>query len=62
MTEEQYRKLVIDTIRVGDYAEKDALIELLKISAFRFNKTDDFTYHLWNHGKNTYMSVLFLKR
>lgn len=51
MTEEQYRKVVIDTIRVGDYAEKDALIELLKISTFRFNKTDDFTYHLWNHGK-----------
>ena len=49
MTEIEYRKLLIDSVRAGDYVEKDDLLELLKISSLRFEKTNVFTKHLWNH-------------
>ncbi len=39
MTENEYRRLLIDTVRVGDYTDKYALLELLKISTLRFEKT-----------------------
>lgn len=32
MTETEYRKLLIDSVRAGEYPEKDALLDLLKIS------------------------------
>ena len=49
MTEAEYRKLLIDTVRAGEYSEKSALLELLKISSLRFERTNVFTRHLWNH-------------
>lgn len=49
MTENEYRRLLIDTVRVGDYTDKYALLDLLKISTLRFEKTNEFTRHLWNH-------------
>lgn len=49
MTETEYRKLLIDSVRAGEYPEKDALLDLLKISSLRFEKTNAFTRHLWNH-------------
>lgn len=35
MTETEYRKLPIDSVRAGEYPEKDALLDLLKISSRR---------------------------
>lgn len=49
MTETEYRKLLIDSVRAGEYPEKDALLDLLKISSLRFEKTNAFTRHLWKH-------------
>ena len=49
MTETEYRKLLIDSVRAGEYLEKDALLDLLKISSLRFEKTNAFTRHLWDH-------------
>ena len=49
MTETEYRKLLIDSVRAGEYPEKDALLDLLKISSLRFEKTNAFTRHLWDH-------------
>lgn len=51
MTENEYKKLLIETVRVGDYEDKESLIELLKISTLRFEKTNVFTRNLWNHCK-----------
>lgn len=36
MTEKQYKKLLIDTIRVEDNEDKNKIIELLKISTLSF--------------------------
>jgi hypothetical protein len=49
LTEIEYRKLIIDLVRTGDYAEKDALLELLNICSLRFERTNAFTRNLWNH-------------
>ena len=49
MTETEYRKLLIDSVRAGEYPEKDDLLDLLKISSLRFEKTNALTRHLWNH-------------
>ena len=49
MTEIEYRKLLIDSVRAGDYPEKDGLLELLNICSLRFEKTNVFTRNLWNH-------------
>lgn len=49
MTELEYRKLLIDTIRADDYEDKESLLELLKIATLRFEKTNVFTRNLWNH-------------
>lgn len=49
MTEIEYRKLMIDTIRADDYEDKEPLLELLKFSTLRFEKTNVFTRNLWNH-------------
>lgn len=49
MTEIEYRKLLIDSVRAGDYSEKDGLLELLNICSLRFEKTNIFTRNLWNH-------------
>ncbi|MCL5059045.1 MAG: phospholipase D-like domain-containing protein [Actinobacteria bacterium] len=51
MDEKDFLKLLIDTIRVEDYADKDKLIALLKLTVIRFEKTGEFTRHLWNHSK-----------
>ncbi len=51
MTEIEYRELLIDLVRAGDYKDKKELLELLKITSIRFEKTSDYTDHLWNHYK-----------
>ena len=51
MNENEYKKLLIDTIRADNYEEKDTLLDLIKISTLRFEKTSEFTRNLWNHCK-----------
>jgi len=51
MNEQAFKKLLIDTVRVGDNPDKENIISLLKISVVRFEKTGDFTRRLWNHYK-----------
>ena len=63
MTEAEYRKILIETVRAEEYAEKSNLFELLKISSLRFERTDIFTKHLWNHCKESISTcALFLQR
>ena len=49
MDEKEFLKLVIETVQVEDYEQKDDLIDLLKIATLKFQKTDEFTRRLWNH-------------
>ena len=51
MTQIEYRRLLIDSVRAGDYEDKDALLELLNICSLRFERTNVFTRNLWNHCK-----------
>lgn len=51
MTEIEYQKLLIETVRAEEYVEKDALLELLKISSLKFDYTNIYTHNLWNHYK-----------
>ncbi|MHB1453343.1 MAG: phospholipase D-like domain-containing protein [Saccharofermentanales bacterium] len=51
LNEQQFKKLLIDTVKVGDHPEKEQVISLLKISIVRFEKTGEFTRRLWNHYK-----------
>ena len=44
MTELEYRKLLIDTIRADDYEDKESLLELLKIATLRFEKTKGWRF------------------
>lgn len=51
MNEQEFKKLLIDTVRVEDNPDKDNIISLLKISNVRFDKTAEFTRRLWDHYK-----------
>ena len=59
MTENDYKKLMIEMIRVGDCEEKESLLELLKFATIRFEKTGEYTRHLWNHYKE-YIQVCII--
>lgn len=56
MQEKEFKKLLVDTIRYGNNPNKDIILELLKITQIRFEKTGAFTRHLWNH----YQEYLYL--
>lgn len=56
MQEKEFKKLLVDTIRYGNNPNKDQMLELLKITQIRFEKTGAFTRHLWNH----YQEYLYL--
>ena len=62
MTEIEYRKLLIETVRAEEYAEKDALLELLKISSLKFDYTNIYTRNLWNHYKEYIYKYLYNSR
>lgn len=49
MNEQQFKKLLIDMVSLGDYPQKDELISLLKIVSMTFEKTGQFAYMgVWN--------------
>lgn len=43
MNERQFKKLLIDTVKVGDHPDKGKINSLLKISVVRFEKTGEYT-------------------
>ena len=49
MNSENYKKLLIDTIKIGDNSDKDRIIELLRLVTVHFEQTGTFTRNLWNH-------------
>lgn len=49
MTEQQYKKLLIDMVNMSDYAKKDEVANALKISTVSFQKEWAFTRHLPDH-------------
>ena len=59
MDEKDFKKLLIDTVKIGDEEHKDRIMELLKATALRFEKTGTFTKHLWNHcEENLYLCIV----
>lgn len=49
MTEQEYKKLLIDTVSIGDYEEKETVINLLKICNVAFEKSGVFAYSgIWD--------------
>ena len=51
MNEQQFKKLLIDMVSMGDYACKDELLPLLKIINIKFEKTAGFV-HIVEFGTN----------
>lgn len=51
MTEEEFRKLLIEVVRQSDYTQKNELIELLRESDVSFDKTSEYTRSKWDHYK-----------
>lgn len=60
MTESEFKQLMIDTVSVENYAQKNELIELLRITTVTFEKTRQFTgKNVWNQrDENIYLSIL----
>lgn len=60
MNELQFKKLLIDTIKIGNEPNKDEIIELLKLVSVRFEKTGQFAYRgVWNQCQEyIYLSII----
>ena len=44
MTEQEYKKLLIDMVSFGEYENKEEVVKLLKICSITFEKTGLFAY------------------
>lgn len=52
MTEQEYKKLLIDMALIGEYEKREEVINLLKICNVMFEKTGAFAYSgIWNQCK-----------
>ena len=52
MTENQFLKTMIETIKYGDYKDKDELLTILRNSIITIDKTSNFTrksYQCWEN-------------
>ena len=60
MNELQFKKLLIDTIKIGNEPNKDEIVELLKLVSVRFEKTGQFAYRgVWNQCQEyIYLSII----
>lgn len=60
MTELQFKKLLIDTIKLDDNPNSNEVCELLKIATFRFEKTGQFAYRgVWDQRQEyIYISII----
>lgn len=63
MNEQQFKKLLIDMVSMGDYACKDELLPLLKIINIKFEKIEGFAYSgVWNQRKEWIGYPFFQKK
>ena len=51
MQEKDFKKLLIDTVKITDHPDKEKIINLLRLVTIHYEQTGEFTYHLWNHYK-----------
>lgn len=51
MQEKDFKKLLIDTVKIGEHPDKEKIINLLRLVTIHYEQTGEFTYHLWNHYK-----------
>ena len=51
MQEKDFKKLLIDTVKISDHPDKEKIINLLRLVTIHYEQTGEFTYHLWNHYK-----------
>lgn len=60
MTEQEYKKLLIDMALIGEYDKREEVINLLKICNVTFEKTGAFAYSgIWNQCKEyIYISII----
>lgn len=60
MNEQEYKKLLIDTVKVGNYSQKEEIITLLKMVAITFEKTGEFACRgVWDQCcENIYLSII----
>jgi len=60
LNEQQFKKLLIDTVMIGDYPQKEEIITLLKMVAVTFEKTGQFARRsVWNQCcEYIYLSII----
>lgn len=60
MTEQEFKKLLIDTISVDEYEKREEVVSLLKTCGVVFEKTGEFAKgKVWNQRKeNIYLSIM----
>lgn len=52
MTEDQFMKTMIETIKYDEYDRKDELLTILRNSLIKFDKTSAFTKKSWQCYEN----------
>lgn len=57
MTEEQFRKTMIETVKYDEYVSKDKLLTILRNSIITFDKTTNFTRKSWQCYENIDLRV-----
>ena len=59
MNEKEFKKLIIEVVRNDDVLDKEEILSLLEITTVRFEKTNEYTRHLWNHYQEyIYLCIL----
>lgn len=60
MTEQEYKKLLIDMVSIGEYEQREELVSLLKMCNVTFEKTAAFAYSgVWDQRKEyIYLSII----
>lgn len=51
MNEQNFKKLIIDTVNADNNSDKEKILLLLELVTIRYEKTGEFTRNLWNHYK-----------
>lgn len=57
MTEDQFLKTMIETIKYDDYEKKEEMLTILRNSAIYFDKTSSFTTRSWQCWENIDLRV-----
>ena len=60
MTEQEYKKLLIDMVSIGEYEQREELVSLLKMCNVTFEKTATYAYSgVWDQCKEyIYLSII----